>query len=70
MAEMAGVKMSAVPKPRHIENERIKCQYCVDSARAKVPPSKSTEPMKTSSFGPLASKMGPICRPQKKDMKI
>ena len=40
------------------------------SARASVPPTVRTLPAATSQRGPLASKMGPICRPQKKARKM
>ena len=69
-AAKAGVKIRLVPKPPRTPKHRKKCQYCVHSPRRKLDRQSRMLPARTRNLGPCASKMGPICSPQKNARKM
>lgn len=68
-AAKAGVKIKDVPRPPSTPKTRKKCQYNVHKPSRKLDRQIRMLPASTRSRGPWASKMGPICSPQKNDRK-
>lgn len=68
-AAKAGVKIRDVPKPPSTPNTRKNCQYFVQIPKRRLDVQIKMLPASTSRRGPWASKIGPICSPQKKDKK-
>lgn len=69
MAASAGVKINDVPMPPRTPNTSMKCQYAVHRPMRNMLRQRHTLPARTSRRGPWASKMGPICIPQKNERK-